>query len=1364
MTGRVARISLLAGLLGWAIVGRAAPAEDPRWYVKKATWQQTLQASREALTVHEARQTEKVDTSKPSVVLGQWFHMGPFVASKKGFNEAFPPEKSVDLNETHDKLRWTAHPEWEDGIVHTLHTPGTSATYLYREITANGKKNTVTAGFGSDDGIAVWLNGKRIHSKDVPRGPAPNQDMVTLNLKDGPNQLLVKIYNISGGCGFFFALEGQIKKPDARSKTRDALWGLVQRDFTEPQAIRQMNWEKQDSIWLSDWKAGDLPALADRYVKACRAGRKEEAAKLAGAAADAAALDKVRAVYYESRRIDEAVAELAAFNFDALRLAIRDLMQTHGAKYPKGQAFLDDLDRLEEQAKQQGAAKDADRSSSDAQVQAALRLKALREEALLANPLLNFEKLLVIRRKADKLGLPQNWQGNCALPRGGYDNELAVLSPVGSACRLTTLHRPEGGRFIGDVDLHWDAARLLFSSTDAENRWQIFELALKDGLVRQVTSQPTGVDNYDACYLPNGRIVYGSTACFHGVPCVGGGNQVANLFLAETDGSNARQLCFDQDHNWCPTVLNNGQVMYARWEYSDTPHYFTRLLMSMNPDGTSQMELYGSNSYWPNSTFYARPIPNHPTRVVAVISGHHGVPRMGELVIFDPAQGRHEASGAVQRIPGHGKEVQPVIADGLVNGSWPKFLHPWPLSDKYFLVSCQPTPHSNWGLYLVDVFDNLLLLHEENGYAIFEPVPLRASPRPPVVPDRVDLTKKEAIVYLNDIYRGEGLRGVPRGTVKSLRLFEFHFAYNSMGGHINIGIDGPWDVHRILGTVPVGPDGSAIFRVPANTPIALQPLDAEGKALQVMRSWLTAMPGEVLSCVGCHERQNQTVGNSRRTLAAVNEPADIEPWRGPPRGFSFAREVQGVLDRYCVGCHDGQPKNGKEIPDLRADGKASFRNFTPSYVALHPYVRRPGPESDYHLQMPLEYHADTSELVQMLRKGHKNVKLDGESWDRLLTWIDLNVPDKGTWSEHRQIAKGVHERRLEMRKKYAGIAEDPEVLPETKAAKAEFVKPEPLPAPQAAPKVAGWPFDAAAARQKQLAALSGLAGPDATNAPPAKADQPPTRTIDLDGGVKLELVLVPAGQFAMGSGDGPLDERPACSVRVERPFWMARFEITNEQYAPFDPQHDSGYISVFNKDHSNRGQAVNRSTQPVIRVSWQQAMEYCRWLSARTGLRFSLPSEAQWEWACRAGADTPLNWGAVSADFGKLGNLADERLTNLTIRDSPKWIPSIASVNDGSIVTDNVGKYAPNAFGLHDMHGNAAEWTLSDYKPYPYADADGRNSGEPSGRKVVRGGSFYDRPHRARSAFRLDYPAWQRVYNVGFRVVCEAGGKDVVMK
>ena len=380
---------------------------------------------------------------------------------------------------------------------------------------------------------------------------------------------------------------------------------------------------------------------------------------------------------------------------------------------------------------------------------------------------------------------------------------------------------------------------------NANGRWQVYELGVDGRGLRQVSSDdPADVDNYDACYLPDGRIIFCSTRCFQGVPCVGGSDKVANLFIMDADGTNVRQLTFDQDHDWCPTVLNNGRVLYTRWEYSDTPHYFTRLLFTMNPDGTNQAAYYGSNSYWPNSTFYARPIPGHPTKVVAVISGHHGVPRMGELVVFDPALGRFEEEGAVQRIPGFGQKVEPIIRDQLVNDSWPKFLHPYPLSEKYFLVSCKPTPSRELG-HLPGRY--VRQLRAAGGRAGLCDAGAGAAPQdgpPPVIPDRVDLKTDQAEVHIADIYAGEGMQGVPRGTVKRLRVYEPHFAYPGMGGHINIGIDGPWDVRRIWGTVPVDSDGSASFKAPANTPMAVQPLDADGKAVAVMRSWFTAMPGE----------------------------------------------------------------------------------------------------------------------------------------------------------------------------------------------------------------------------------------------------------------------------------------------------------------------------------------------------------------------------------------------------------------------------------------------------------------------------------------------------------------------------------------
>ncbi|MCX7425671.1 MAG: carbohydrate-binding protein [Planctomycetia bacterium] len=652
----------------------------------------------------------------------------------------------------------------------------------------------------------------------------------------------------------------------------------------------------------------------------------------------------------------------------ALRLAIQDLVDTFGPQYPGGPDFLKRLDalqgeseRLEREARQIPDLEARRKGVTDA-------LVVLRREALLANPLLDFDKLLVVVRKSNSpsLGLPQNWQSNSCLPREGFHDRVAVLSSPWKDGELTTLFEPDK-RFVGDVDLHFDANRMLFSMRDDKGRWQIFEIGVDGKGLRQLTGEQPDVDSYDACYLPDGRILFTSTAYFVGVPCVYGSSHVAVLYIMDADGRNIRQLCFDQEHDWCPVVLNNGRVMYQRWEYADTPHSNTRFLFHMNPDGTEQMEYYGSNSYWPNATFFARPIPGHPTKVVGVIGGHHDRPRMGELVIFDPAKGRREAAGAVQRIPGYGKKVEAIISDGLTLNSWPKFLHPYPLSEKHFLVACSPGPQSLWGIYLVDTFDNMVLLKELPGHALFEPLPLRATPRPPSLPDKVDLARKDATVYLPDIYVGDGLKGVPRGTIKSLRIFTYHFAYQEMGGLLGVvGMDGPWDIKRVVGTVPVNEDGS-----PQNS----------------------APP--------------------RITTIALNRPAeDIKPWRGPMRGFSYAREVQPVIDKHCVACHDGRAlPDGTTMPDLRSTKLTDWSSITPGnggphagkftvgYAELHRYVRRPGIESDYHLLEPMEFHADTTERVPMLRKGHHGVKLESEAWDRRITWIVLYFPFNGTWGE-----------------------------------------------------------------------------------------------------------------------------------------------------------------------------------------------------------------------------------------------------------------------------------------------------------------------------------------------------------------------------
>ena len=1018
----------------------------------------------------------------------------------------------------------------------------------------------------------------------------------------------------------------------------------------------------------------------------------------------------------------------------ALRLSIQELKNRFGANYPSGQACLDQLATLEN---------DQAAVTGDAQKTAAwqARYDELQYKALVTdNPYIDFTEVLAVRRNQKTLGLPQNWQGNTSI-NPNMENEL-IRFEVKNPSAARTVYKPAEPRFVGDINLHFDADRLLFSSIGKNNRWQVFELKLGEAAPTVVTpDRDADVDNYNGIYLPDGRIIFDSTSTFVGVPCVGGADYVANLHLLSADRKNVRRLCFEQDNDWYPTMLPDGRVMFLRWEYTDSAHYFSRVLMSMNPDGTNQIEYYGSNSYWPNSTFYAKPLPGNSNKFVGIVSGHHGVPRMGELVLFDLAGGRQENTGAVQRIPGYGIPVEDKIVDQLADGSWPKYLHPLPIADKYFLVSCQTRGGANWGIYLVDVFDNRVLLREEPGFAMLEPIPLRKTPTPPVIPDKVKLDEKIATVSIQDIYAGRGLPGVPRGTVKSLRVYQYEYSYRNMGGHYCVGMEGPWDVRRLLGTVPVHPDGSSYFEIPANTPVSLQPLDAEGKALQLKRSWMVGMPGERVSCVGCHDNQNSGGVASRLTAAAQQAPAKLKPWYGPTRGFSFIREVQPVLDKYCVGCHDGKQADRPRFDDTGG-------HFPKSYSELHPFVRRNGPEGDYHTLIPLEFHADTSDLVQMLQKGHHNVKLDAEAWDRLITWIDLNVPALGTWKEVGGIPQNFEKRRYELRKEYAGIDEDIEAIPNPYVKSEKFIQPAPMPPKPPVPAVANWPFPPDKAQQMQAAKGAS------------------EMKLDLGDGKSLEMKRIPAGEFAMGDINGDPDEYPVTKVTIGKPFWMATTEVSLEQYQQFDAQHRNGYYDMHYKDQVKPGYLMDVPALPVIRVSWNEAMEFCRWLSARTGKMVTLPTEAQWEWAARAGSSAPLWYGDLNADFSKLANLGDVSLKKLAVSgvdpqpiNNPgkdvDFVPKDERFNDGVLHLAPCGKYDANPWGLKDMAGNVAEWTRSTYRPYPYNTSAEKAESQSTAKKSVRGGSWYDRPVHARSGFRQAYPAWQKVHNVGIRVIVE---------
>jgi formylglycine-generating enzyme required for sulfatase activity len=342
---------------------------------------------------------------------------------------------------------------------------------------------------------------------------------------------------------------------------------------------------------------------------------------------------------------------------------------------------------------------------------------------------------------------------------------------------------------------------------------------------------------------------------------------------------------------------------------------------------------------------------------------------------------------------------------------------------------------------------------------------------------------------------------------------------------------------------------------------------------------------------------------------------------------------------------------------------------------------------------------------------------------------------------------------------FANNPVDPEA--EFKAAEAEFRKRTPVafvaPPPEEHVKpdgltAKGFPKTEAEARKMQEA------GPAGTR-----------KTLDLGGGVTMTLAWIPAGEFVLGSQEGASDERPRSVVRVKRPFWMATTEVTNGQYARFDPEHDTRYVDMHYMDHVVPGHIANHPNQPVARVSWYESLRFCQWMAQTTGLKVALPSEGQWEWAARAGTQGQFFYGTLKTDFGPFANLADQSLRWSRMGwEGPSMLqrrfeypPEMnfplhdERFRDHWHVVDYVGQANANAWGLHDMVGNVSEWTRSAYRPYPYVETDGRNDESLAERRSVRGGSWADRPVDAGSSVRRAFAPWQRVHDVGFRVIVE---------
>ena len=589
-------------------------------------------------------------------------------------------------------------------------------------------------------------------------------------------------------------------------------------------------------------------------------------------------------------------------------------------------------------------------------------------------------------------GTDPHWYSNFGYVIGDVD---AFPFPLGSGGGLhildldtkevtTIFEDPKGN--IRDPQIHYDAEKVLFSYLPAGKRhYNLFEINIDGTGLRQLTFGDW--DDIEPTYTASGNIIFCSSRSKRWVQCAA--TPVATLHRCGPNGEDIHQVSSNNDHENTPWPLPNGQIIYMRWDYIDRSQMDYHHLWTMNPDGTRHQVYYGNLN--PGMVMLAaKPIPNSP-KVVACFSPGHGMrEHYGRIAVVDPRKGPDDIESAV-----------------MITGQ-NNFSDPWAFSETAFMAA------SHHMLQLIDgtgYSQTIYELPEEmksQGFWIGEPRPVIQREREVLVTDQVDRSKTTGRLFLTDIYRGRRLTNLPRGTIKDLLILEPLPApahYN--GGMEMISLGGTFMLTRLIGTVPVTPDGSAFFELPAGRSFLFVARDANGDSVKRMHSFTTVMPGEFSSCVGCHESRLEAPPNNGQvnlfkretTLLSIPKPVD-----GVPDIFDFPRDIQPILDRHCVSCHNND----------RTDGGV---NFSSDWGPIYPFNyitlarlrmlgdNRNRAKSDFE---PYEIGTKASKLLQLVDSHHEDVNLSPQEIKMLRYWIEVGANFSGTYAANYTGVVGYH--------------------------------------------------------------------------------------------------------------------------------------------------------------------------------------------------------------------------------------------------------------------------------------------------------------------------------------------------------------------
>jgi len=679
----------------------------------------------------------------------------------------------------------------------------------------------------------------------------------------------------------------------------------------------------------------------------------------------------------------------------------------------------------------------------------------VRKKIAFANPLLKgIDKLLFIKRNQSSSHICDQYFGWGQRPGGG----LFVLSdPFGSKPTLRNVlensvvakgrlkgKKLEGGGFI-TPDLSYDAKTIMFAyaqpgrgrSWSPERSFHVFKVNVDGSGLEQLTDGKW--NDFDPCFMPNGRIAFiserrGGYGRCHPRPV-----PTYTLHSMLPDGSDIIALSYHETNEWNPSIDHNGMIVYSRWDYIDRGDCIAHHPWITYPDGRDPRAIHGNypsnRRARPDAEHHIRAIPGS-TRYFATAVPHHGQ-AFGSLIIFDP---RVEDDGAMAPI----KRFTPEEKFPETEGGSGRYGTPWPLSENYVICSYSPgglrDRNNRHALYLVDGFGNRVLIHRDPTIMCQDPIPLRPRKMPPVIPHKTQngfpaghpnqgkpASIKTATIQCMNVYNGQ--KPWPKDTkIKALRVYQIFPKTTVPINRPDIGIGSESLARGVLGTVPVEDDGSVNFTVPSGKLIYFQALDKNGLAVQSMQSVTYTHPGEILTCLGCHESRHKASAPIASIKTALRrKPSDLKPDTAGSYPVSYPILVQPVLDKKCVPCHTKNVK--KKAPDLTG-GPGNWKRggygggtliWSKSYIALtiDKNYSEGGPQKGFAFAFsgrppgrtptrtfPGEFGARGSKLYAHLTKGHHDLKLTKEELHRITLWLDSNSLFYGAYHDIEAQRKG----------------------------------------------------------------------------------------------------------------------------------------------------------------------------------------------------------------------------------------------------------------------------------------------------------------------------------------------------------------------